>query len=207
MTRRVSPQLDDSRRLLTQEAARIMSEEGVRDFLFAKRKAAERLGFDPRRLHLPTNLEVEAALAEHQRLFQSDSQPGYLRQLRETAREALLLFQRFNPRLVGPVLSGTASEHAIVYLHVFSDLAEEVAVFLMEKRIPYEPSARKLKSGSGQQHEYPVYKFVAGDVPIEVTVFDVDGIREAPSSPVDGRPMKRGSLRDVELLLAVGVTD
>ena len=65
MTRRVSPQSDDLRRLLTQEAARIMSDEGVRDFLFAKRKAAERLGLDPRRMHLPTNMEVEAALAEH----------------------------------------------------------------------------------------------------------------------------------------------
>ncbi|MFI4920944.1 MAG: hypothetical protein ACHQAZ_04805 [Gammaproteobacteria bacterium] len=203
MTRRVSPHMDDSRRLLTQEAARIMSEEGVRDFLFAKRKAAERLGVDPRSLHLPTNLEVELALAERQRLFQSDSQPGNLRHLRETAREALRLFQRFNPRLVGPVLSGTAAEHAIVYLHVFSDPAEDVAVFLMEKQIPYEPSARKLKTGAGVQHEYPVYKFVAGDVPIEVTVFDVDGIREAPASPVDGRPMKRGSLQDLDLLLAV----
>ncbi|HEV2112263.1 MAG TPA: hypothetical protein VGT99_12970 [Gammaproteobacteria bacterium] len=203
MTRRVSPQMDDLRRLLTQEAARIMSEEGVRDFLFAKRKAAERLGFDPRSLHLPTNREVEEALAERQRLFQADSQPGYLRHLRQTAREALRLFEPFNPRLVGPVLSGTASEHAIVYLHLFSDPAEDVAVFLMEKGIPYEPSARKLKTGAGVQREYPVYKFVAGDVPIEVTVFDVDGIREAPASPVDGRPMKRGSLRDVELLLAV----
>lgn len=195
--------MDDSRRLLTQEAARIMSEEGVRDFLFAKRKAAERLGFDPRSLHLPTNLEVEEALAEHQRLFRSDTQPKNLRHLRETARNALRLFASFNPRLVGPVLSGTASEHAIVYLHLFSDLAEEVAVFLMEKGIPYEHTARKLKSGAGVQREYPVYKFVAGDVPIEATVFEVDGIREAPMSPVDGRPMRRGSLRDVELLLAV----
>ena len=195
--------MDDSRRLLTQEAARIMSEEGVRDFLFAKRKAAERLGFDPRSLHLPTNLEVEEALAEHQRLFRSDTQPKNLRHLRQTAREALRLFASFNPRLVGPVLSGTASEHAIVYLHLFSDLAEDVAVFLMEKGIPYEHAARKLKSGAGVQREYPVYKFVAGDVPIEATVFDVDGIREAPVSPVDGRPMRRGSLKDVELLLAV----
>ena len=203
MTRRVSPRLDDSRRLLTQEAARIMSEEGVRDFLFAKRKAAERLGFDPRSLHMPTNVEVEEALAEHQRLFRSDTQPNHLRHLRQTAREALRLFEPFNARLVGPVLSGTASEHAIVYLHAFTDMPEDLAVFLMEKGIPYEHSARKLKSGGGVQREYPVYKFVAGDVPIEVTVFNVDGIREAPASPVDGKPMRRGSLRDLELLLAV----
>lgn len=202
MTRRAT-RSDDSRRLLTEEAARIMAEEGVRDFFFAKRKAAERLGFDPRSLHLPTNREVETALAERQRLFQSDSQPQVLRHLRETARSAMRLFERFDARLVGPVLSGTAAEHGIVYLHVFTDMAEQVAFFLMEKGIPYENSARKLKSTNGVISEYPVYKFVAGDVPIEVTVFHVDGIREAPASPVDGRPMKRGSLRDLELLLAV----
>lgn len=203
MTRRPSLRSDDSRRLLTQEAARIMAEEGVRDFLFAKRKAAERLGFDPRSLHMPTNIEVEEALVERQRLFQSDSQPLHLRNLRRTAREAMQLLERFNARLVGPVLAGTAAAHAVIYLHVFSDMPEQVAIFLMEKNIPYEVSARKLKSGRGVVHEYPVYRFVAGDIPIELTVFGVDGIREAPASPVDGRPMRRASLRDLELLLAV----
>ena len=39
-----SPRADHLRRALAQEAARVMSEHGVRDFLFAKRKAAERFG-------------------------------------------------------------------------------------------------------------------------------------------------------------------
>lgn len=203
MTRRSSPRLDDSRRLLTQEAARIMAEEGVRDFLFAKRKAAERLGFDPRSLHMPTNIEVEQALIERQRLFQADSQPRHLRTLRRTAREAMQLLERFNARLVGPVLAGTAAANAVVYLHVFCDIPEQVAIFLMEKNIPYEVSGRRLKSGAGVVHDYPVYRFVAGDVPIELTVFSVDGIREAPASPVDGKPMRRASLRDVDALLSV----
>lgn len=203
MTRRASPRTDDSRRLLTEEAARIMAEEGVRDFLFAKRKAAERLGFDPRSLHMPTNLEVEQAVMERQRLFQSDSQPHLLRKLRRTARDAMQLLAPFNARLVGPVLAGTAAAYDVIYLHVFSDLPEQIAIFLMEKNIPYEVSARKLKSGNGTLHEYPVYRFVAGEVPIELTVFGVDGIREAPASPVDGKPMRRASLRDLDLLLAV----
>jgi hypothetical protein len=204
MNRRASPCTDDSRYLLAQEAARIMAEEGVQDFRFAKRKAAERLGFDVRSLHLPTNLEVEQALAEHQRLFRADSQSMHIRQLRETACEAMRMLNGFNARLVGSVLAGTASDHAIIYLHVFSDVPEHVAIFLMEKNIPYEVSARKLRSGAGVQHEYPVYRFVAGDTPIELTVFSVDGIREAPASPLDGKPMRRASLREIESLLAMG---
>ncbi|MGH8282263.1 MAG: hypothetical protein ACRESE_00245 [Gammaproteobacteria bacterium] len=203
MTRRTLPRMDDSRRLLAQEAARIMSEEGVRDFHVAKRKAAERLGFDARSLHMPANLEVEQALAVHQRLFCADSQPARLRRLRETAREAMRMLNGFDARLVGPVLTGTAADHAIIYLHVFSDLPEEVAMFLMEKNIPYEVSARKMKTAAGVSREHPVYRFVAGDTPIELAVFEVDGIREAPASPVDGRPMRRASLRELDALLAI----
>ena len=203
MTRRAAPHTHESRHRLAQEAARIMSEEGVRDFRFAKHKAAVRLGFDTRRLPMPTNVEVETALAERQRLFHADTQPASLRRLRETAREAMRMLNGFEARLVGPVLNGTADRHAIIYLHVFSDLPEQVAIFLMDKQIPYEISARKLRSGAGVQQAYPMYRFLAGDTPVELTVFEVDGIREAPSSPVDGRPMKRGSLRDLDALLAV----
>ncbi len=202
MSRRTAPRTDDSRYLLAHEAARILAEEGVQNFRFAKRKAAERLGFDVRSLHLPTNLEVEQALAEHQRLFRADSQVEHIRQLREIAREAMRMLNGFDARLVGPVLAGTASDHAIIYLHVFSDVPEHVAIFLMEKHIPYEVSARKLKTGAGVQHEYPVYRFVAGNTSIELTVFRVDGIREAPASPLDGKPMRRASLREMDALLA-----
>lgn len=202
MTRRAAPRGHDSRYLLAQEAARIMAEEGVSDFRFAKHKAAERLGFDAHSLPMPTNVEVEAALAERQRLFHADSQPARLRQLRETARAVMCMLNGFDARLVGPVLSGTADRHAVIYLHVFSDTPEQVAILLMDKHIPYELSARRLRSAAGVQREYPLYRFVADDTPVELTVFAVDGIREAPCSPVDGKPMKRASLRDLDVLLA-----
>jgi len=54
------------------------------------------------------------------------------------------------------------------------------------------------------QRNYPVYSFVAGDIPIELTVFSENGIREAPASPLDGKPMRRASLQELENLLAVG---
>jgi hypothetical protein len=202
MTRRASTRTDDLRHLLAQETARILAEEGVHDFRFAKYKAAERLGFDARSLHLPTNLEVEKALVSHQRLFKANSQPLHIRRLRETAREVMRMFNGFDIRLVGSVLAGTASDHAVIYLHIFSDVPEQVAIFLMEKHIPYRLSARKLKSGAGVQREYPVFAFIAGNTPIELTVFNVDGIREAPASPIDGRPMRRASLRELDTLLA-----
>ena len=45
-----------------------MAQHGIHDFLTAKRKAAERFGVTDASA-LPSNTEIEAALAEYQRLF------------------------------------------------------------------------------------------------------------------------------------------
>jgi len=50
-----------------------MAEHGIRDFLIAKRKAAERMGVTDVAAVLPRNVEIEDALAEYQRLFGGES--------------------------------------------------------------------------------------------------------------------------------------
>lgn len=188
---------------IAREAARILAEEGVRDYLLAKRKAAERLGFDARSRHLPNNREIEAALAEHHRLFHADAHARRLRELREAARRAMILFADFSPRLVGDVLSGLAAEHAPVQLHVFADAAEQVALHLLNRQLRYELDERRLKQPSGAVHMYPVYRLAIADATVEATVFPHDAIRQAPASPVDGRPMRRAGLGEVEALLEI----
>ena len=70
--KKLPPRAENLRRALAQEAARIMSEHGIRDFLTAKRKAAERFGVTDGSV-LPKNTEIEDALAEYQRLFGGDA--------------------------------------------------------------------------------------------------------------------------------------
>lgn len=203
MARHSSPRGDEAQRArVAQEAARIMAEEGVRDFLAAKRKAVDRLGLSGHRRYFPSNLQVEDALAEYQRLFRADAHGDRLRELRECALRAMELFRAFSPRLVGPVMSGLVGRHAEVALHLFADPPEEVVVFLMQHGIPFESGERRLRRASGVARAYPVFRFMAGEEVIDATVFAIDEIREAPASPVDGRPMKRGSLRELEALLA-----
>jgi len=48
---------------------------------------------------------------------------------------------------------------------------------------------------------YPGVRFELDDQSIEAIVFPHDGIRQAPVSPVDGRPMKRANKLEVEALL------
>ena len=123
--------LQRNRVRIAQEAARLMSEHGIRDFHHAKLKAAERLGILDTQA-LPRNLEIEQALREHQRLFLADSQPQLLRQRREAAIEAMRFLSAFEPRLVGAVLEGSADAHSAVCLHVYSDDPEAVMLYLRD---------------------------------------------------------------------------
>jgi hypothetical protein len=189
------------RQRIAQEAARIMTEDHVSDFHAAKLKAARRLGIHGER-DMPRNREIEQALLEYRSLFQSDAEAEYLRHLRRTALQAMTLFRSFRPRLVGAVLKGTAGSHAAVGLHLFADAPEEVSFHLMERGIPYELDERRLRMRAGGEYQaFPLYRFMAGDVPMELTVFPSGTSGHAPISPVDGRPMRRAGRSEVEALL------
>lgn len=189
------------RRLVAHEAARMMSEQGIDDFYLAKRKAADRLGVTEQS-GLPRNAEIEAALVENQRIFNAGRHAGRLSAYREAARDALASFAEFQPRATGAVLSGALAEGADLELHFFSDTPENVSLRFIEAGIPYRLVDRRLRiSGNGYQR-YPGYRFLAGDVPVLVLVFPSDGIRQAPLSPVDGRPMRRADLAELQGMLS-----
>lgn len=201
MTKRPLTRSVQLRSAVAQEAARLMAEHGIRDFLVAKRKAAERYGvFD--RANLPKNTEIEAALVSRQRLFGGAQHQSSLQEQRRIALEAMWLLEGFEPRLVGPVLTGSATEHADIQLHVFSDSAEAVYLYLIDRGIKYEVLERRMRMSADRQLLVPTVRFDIGSGAIEAFVFPSDGIRQAPASPIDGRPMKRASCREVREILA-----
>ena len=184
---------------LAQEAARILVESGGQDYLSAKRKAALHLGAVDTR-NMPSNSEIEEALIEYQRLFRGDSQPQILHSLRTEAARAMEFFGEYNPKLVGPVLEGTADEHTPVTLHIFANTVEEVGLYLLRFQIPYQEAEKRLHL-SGDTHEnFHCYRFMAGQHQIEVVVF-LKGRSMTPLSPIDGRPMRRASLSELKTLL------
>jgi len=201
MSRHNVQRSENLRRALAQEAARIMAEHGIRDFLIAKRKAAERMGVSANAAVLPRNVEIEDALAEYQRLFGGESHVETLRDQRRAALNAMLYLHEFEPRLVGSVLSGTATEYSDVQLHLFADRAEEVTIKLMDDEIPHEITEKKVRMNAERVLAYPGVRFELDDQSIEAVVFPHDGIRQAPVSPVDGKPMKRANKLEVEALL------
>jgi hypothetical protein len=201
MPRRNSPRSDNLRRAIAQEAARIMAEQGIHDFLTAKRKAAERYG-NPDAAVWPRNTEIEAALIEYQRLFAADTHGSRLQGQRSAALAAMRRLTRFAPRLVGPVLSGTATPHADVQLHLFTDQPEIVGLELLDRGVAHEVIERRHRMNAESVRTFPGLRFEVEGETIEATVFPLDGIRQAPVSPVDGRPMRRADTTELEILVA-----
>ena len=190
----------ERRQRLAGEAARLMAEGGMRDFHQAKLKAAERLGiFDD--ASLPRNREIEDALREYQRLFQRDNVIE-LRRRREAALRALEFFKPFDPRLVGPVLDGTADARSAVTLHLYSDDADAAPRFLDQHGIPAEARSRRLRLDREREGDFPVWLFSAEDLAFDLTVLPLDLLRQAPLSGVDEKPMKRASMLQLRQLLA-----
>ena len=185
---------------LAQEAARILVESGGQDYFVAKRKAAIHLGAADTK-NMPSNSEVEQALFEYQRLFRSHTQPQMLRALRDEALRAMEFFDPFHPKLVGPVLQGTADENSPITLHLFSATVEDIGLFLMHHQIPYEIVDKRLRLSTDQQQMFPCYCFMAGKFKIEALVF-TDKKSVIPMSPVDGRPMRRAGIAELQEMVA-----
>ena len=189
-----------ARLMVAQEAARIIVNQGIRDFGIAKKKAAERLGLRDRG-SLPGNVEIENAVSEHLQIFAGDSHADLLQTMRLAALSAMELLSPFRPRLVGPVLNGTADANSAVNLHVFADSAESVAHALDRHGFSYKSYERRLKSRRDRAETYAGFEFHHGEAAVQATVFPVDGIRQAPISPIDGKPMKRADEKTVRELL------
>ena len=200
MGRQRNNETERVRQVVAQEAARIIVDHGIRDYRVAKQKAIERLGISGRG-SLPGNAEIELAVANHLQLFGGESHADHLRLMRVAALSAMELLTAFMPRLVGPVLVGTADHNSAVNLHVFADSAEAVAMELADMGLSYKPYERRLKSRRGRTETYAGFEFHHSHTPLQATVFPIDGIRQAPMSPIDGKPMKRVDSNAVQALL------
>ena len=143
------------REQLAYHAARLIAEDGITDYAFAKRKAAKQLGAADTH-HLPSNQEVTDALHSYRALYQQDSHPDILYQLREEALAAMHLLEPFKPYLTGSVLGGTAGERSDINLMLFSDDAKAVLLFLLKHNLEFEGGEWRVRIG-GHEETVPSY--------------------------------------------------
>ncbi len=187
------------RQRIAYEAARLMIEEAVGDHDRARRKAAGRLGAHNQHLW-PSITDIHDALSQQQRLFQPRQQET-LGKLRNRAMQAMQAFARFRPRLVGPVLDGSADPHSRVMLYLYSDSPDDIAHALMEQGIPWEERQRLMRYAGGERKAHPAFHFIAGDIPIELLALPSLALRNPPLNPVTDKPDRGASTAQLSELL------
>jgi len=175
------PLRNESRQRLVHETARLMAETGIHDYGQAKRKAARRLGIADAAM-LPRNEEIQTALREYQRLFQGETQPLALRQLRDAAVAAMAFFAEFAPRLTGPVLDGTADAHS-------------------ESDIPADAGTATIRLDKKRSVDVPEWRFMADDAVFALKVLPLTTLHQAPLSAFDDKPAPRATAAQVRALL------
>ena len=123
---------------LAATAARLIAEDGC-DYATAKRKAAQLVLGDVAgaRGRLPENDLVESELRRYLRTFGGQRHEALLTELRNVALALMEYLAPFNPHLVGAVLNGTATEHSALHLHLFTDSAKDVEIFLLNEGVRF----------------------------------------------------------------------
>jgi hypothetical protein len=187
------------RQLVAQQAARMMAEEGISDYAFAKRKAARQLGMEDAHC-LPGNAEIESELRIYQGIYHGDEHSASLHQLRTDALAAMRLLERFDPHLTGAVLDGTAGRHAETEVHLFADSDKEVEIFLLNNEIPYQTGEKNYQSGN-ERRKVPVFTLEGPSGPIRLSIFAPEDARRMPRNASADGSASRIRAEAVALLL------
>ena len=188
------------REQLAQEAARLIVDHGIHDYGQAKRKAAQR--FRVRQAGaLPSNAEVESSVIERQRIFAPDSHEYRLAAMRRLAADIMEFLADFQPRLVGPVLTGTVTDNAALELHVFTESPEAILAALEAQGVSSRDCQRRYRFNGQDMTIVPGFTFSREGERVYMFIFPEKGVRQAPLSPVDRRPMQRAGRRRVLALL------
>ena len=198
---------DHIRQLIAQQAARMMAEDGIHDFAYAKKKAGRQLGITESSV-LPSNAEIEEEIRLYHQIYNADEQPADLEKLRKTALATMQLFARFNPHLTGSVLDGTAGKFSQTDIHLFADSAKEVEIFLLNQQIPYESSEKSYRLSDKPSKDkkekvrksVPVFMLETEFGFIKLSVFDVDDLRVSTKSAANGENAGRLDLAGVQTL-------
>lgn len=196
--------LDHMRQLIAQSAARMMAEDGISDFAYAKKKAGKQVGATDSSV-LPSNAEIEEELKLYNALFLSDEQPENLRNLRKNALFTMQMLERFNPHLTGSVLDGTAGAGSETHIHLFADSLKELEMFLLNLDIPFETNEKSYRIMSDGKRDkkgdnrkkVPVFTLEMDTGLIKLSVFEVDDMRVSTKRAADGANAERA---DIEVL-------
>lgn len=190
-------------------AASYLIEGAVDSFQSAKQKAARALGLTTTK-SLPSNVDLQRALAENLALFEGDEWRARVRAMRTEALRAMSFFSPLDVHLVGNALYGTATAFSAITLHIYCDDFEQIVWRLRDANISFRVTVNVLKTdnrtNSKSTQEFPAIELVMNDFDFDIVVFPLAFLFNAACSPLDGKPFQRGDASKVQELIDKDIT-
>ncbi len=178
---------------VTHKAAQMMTEEGISDYAFAKRKAAKFFGLMDGDA-LPSNDEINDAIKEHQAIYFDEEHEERLKILRLEALSLMKKLIAFNPFLTGGALDGTAGRYPTIHIQLYADSLKEVEFFLLNHNVSYKTRDRKSRTKDPMQDKkiIPILIVEGSLGSIELLIYHIDDLKINKS---------KASIEETEMLL------
>ena len=153
-------------------AAQMIMEEGIKDYFFAKKKAAKSLGLNEN-VSLPTNLQIDKAIEEFHKIFNQDTNIEFLEHFKDQALNVMDLFKSFKPHLMNELTKGIIPKFPEIKINLFADNIKDIEYVLLNSEISYEFSETKMykKSGKNSIKSVPTIYLDSLHIPAEIKIY------------------------------------
>ena len=153
-------------------AARMIMEEGVKDYFFAKKKAAKSLGFNED-VSFPTNMQIDNAIEEFHKIYNQDIGIEFLEHFKSQALNVMNMFKHFRPHLMNKLSEGIIPKFPEIKINLFADNIKDIEYVLLNSKIPYEFSETKtnIKVKKNLKKSIPTIYLDSHPIPAEVRVY------------------------------------
>ena len=192
---------NNNRSIVASRAAEIIMEEGVTDYLFAKRKAAKSLGLLTND-NLPSNHEIDNALKEYQNIFQEQVDSETIVKIKKEALNIMTLFKDFNPHLTGQLLEGLIPKFPKIQINLFTDNLKEVEYILLNKNIAFDIKDKLYQEKLSKKKStktIPAFILEGLWFPIELKVYFENDIRSKKNNLLSNKGMDIKKIKGFDL--------
>ena len=153
-------------------AAQLIMEEGIKDYLFAKKKAAKSLGLNEN-VSLPTNSQIDKAIDDFNKIFNPNVDIKFLRQFKTQALEVMNIFKNFKPHLMNQLSQGIIPKFPEIKINLFADNLKDVEYVLLNSEMSYDFKEVKMniKEGKPSIKSIPTIYLDNLSIPAEIKVY------------------------------------
>jgi len=159
---------------IASKAAELISLEGIRDYHFAKKKAAKYLGFSDKEI-LPSNYEIDKELILFKNLYQKVDH-DLVQNLKKEALKIMILFEHYKPFISNQFLEGIITKYPIIEINLFTDDIKEIEYILLNQNIHFEIIDVNIHKKNAAK-TLSIYKIDGYEFPIELKIFDTNELK------------------------------